>query len=336
MLPEQMSQQHTEWFEQWVTDPEDIIRIPGPEPSVKEIYNQCAVLAEDDRNVILDEFSEYGNYLVHYECTGKAASHIYEHVAEETRDLKLAGFVAATDCVGTLGAGDHLKDAHGSMTIAVESIECPTLLRNGYCSDNTHALGEKYVPLIHNVMNTDVVVGISSQSSTAVHLLFNTPAGRSYLASRRDIAPALLEKLPSLGLSSIANVLAAIRFAHHFNLGADSLVVTVATDHASASLSQIPALIDERFRGDFDEVRAGEVYGEHLAGLGRSQLRELTYEERVRVFNLGYHAWVEQFGVSDEEFELRRSQNFWKALRTHLPDWDAAIERINARVDSRW
>ena len=226
----------------WVTNPEDLIKNPGHESNVKEIYDQCAALARDDRNIILNQFSEYGNYLVHRDCTGRAFSAVYQHLAEQDHDLKLAGFVAATGSAGTLGAGDYLKETHGAKTIAVEAIECPTLLRGGFGEHNIQGIGDKHVPLIHNVMNTDIVVGISDRSSDAVHLLFNTPAGQQFLASRRGVPDHAIAELPSLGLSSIANVLAAIKFARHFGLGSHSMVMTVATDNASLYLSQVPSL----------------------------------------------------------------------------------------------
>ena len=49
MLPEGMSRERFAWLEDWVTDPEDIIRTPGTESNVKEIYDKCAELAADPR-----------------------------------------------------------------------------------------------------------------------------------------------------------------------------------------------------------------------------------------------------------------------------------------------
>ena len=330
VLPEGMSQERFDWLERWVSDPQDIIRTPGTESNVKEIYDQCAELERDERNVILNQFSEYGNYLVHRKCTGRAFSHVFEHLSQSSPDLKLAGYVSATGSAGTLGAGDYLKETHGAKIIAVEATECPTLLRNGFGEHNIQGIGDKHVPLIHNVMNTDVIVGVSDRSCDALHLLFNTPAGQRYLAERRGVADNAIESLPSLGLSSLANMLAAIRFARHFQLGEDSVVMTVATDNASLYMSQISTLVAERFGGDFDDVCAGEVFGQHLAALGSTELLELTHEERLRVFNLGYYTWVEQQGVSVEDFERRRSQSFWDNLQANLPAWDEGIDVINA------
>ena len=330
VLPEGMSQERFDWLENWVTAPQDIIRTPGTESNVKEIYDQCAELERDARNVTLNQFSEYGNYLVHRKCTGKAFSHVFEDLSRANPHLKLAGFVSATGSAGTLGAGDHLKSTHGAKIIAVEASECPTLLRNGFGEHNIQGIGDKHVPLIHNVMNTDVVVGISDRSCDAVHLLFNTPAGQQYLAERRGVPAPAIATLPSFGLSSLANILAAIKFARHFDLDDSSVVMTVATDNASLYLSQMDTLTNDRFGGEFDSVCAGEVFGEHLAALGQAQLLEMTHEERLRVFNLGYYTWVEQQGVPVEQFEERRSQRFWDSLQANLSEWDEGINAINS------
>ena len=75
------------------------------------------------------------------------------------------------------------------------------------------------------------------------------------------------------------------------------------------------------------------MFGEHLLGAGTDNLRELTLEERERIFNLGYFTWVEQQGVSIEDFEARRDQAFWTATRDQVVTvWDALIDEFNART----
>jgi hypothetical protein len=74
------------------------------------------------------------------------------------------------------------------------------------------------------------------------------------------------------------------------------------------------------------------VFGEHLLGAATDHLRELTHEERDRIFNLGYYTWVEQQGVSLEDFQVRRSQTFWEQTRAQAAGWDALIDELNART----
>jgi cysteine synthase len=148
--------------------PGDIIRTPGVVSNVREIYDECKRLAEDRANVILNQFSEYPNYLVHELVTGRALAHVFEALQEREPSLRLRAFVAATGSAGTIAAGDHLKERYGSAIIAAEALQCPTLLRNGFGEHNIQGIGDKHVPLIHNVMNTDVVVDVSDQDTDAL------------------------------------------------------------------------------------------------------------------------------------------------------------------------
>ena len=332
VLPEGMSRERFAWLERWVADPADIIRTPGTESNVKEIYDACAVLARDPENVILNQFSEYGNHLVHYLVTGRALERVFEALAADTPGLRLTAFVSATGSAGTIGAGDWLKDRHGTKIVAVEALECPTMLRNGFGEHNIQGIGDKHIPLIHNVMNTDLVVDISDRATDRLLVLFNSDAGRAYLADRRGVPPALLDALPSLGISSICNVLAAIKTARQLDLGPDDVVVTVATDGAAMYLTERDKVLGRDFPGGFDEAAAAATFGELVLGAGTDDLLELTPAERERVFNLGYYTWVEQQGVSIDDFVARRDQAFWRGLRDNLPAWDAAIAEMNARA----
>jgi len=331
VLPEGMSEERFEWLRGWVSRPEDIIRTPGSESNVKEIYDKCAELALDPSNVILNQFAEFGNYLAHYSCTGPALADVFEVLRTARPGLRFAAFVAASGSAGTLAAGDYLKEKHGARIVAVEASECPTLLRNGFGEHNIQGIGDKHVPLIHNVMNTDIVVGVSDRGVGALDLLFNSDAGGSYLTSRQQIDPVIVSELRYLGLSGIANVVAAIKTAKRLELGDEDLLVTVATDSAALYGSERRKYLAAHYPDGFDAVNAGEIFGQHLLGAGDGDVLELTHNERTRIFNLGYYTWVEQQGVALDAFERRRGGGFWAELRGTLPAWDALIAEFNAR-----
>ncbi|HEX2755369.1 MAG TPA: pyridoxal-phosphate dependent enzyme [Candidatus Limnocylindrales bacterium] len=332
VLPEGMSQERFDWLEQWVTDPSDIIRTPGTESNVKEIYDKCAELAADSANVILNQFAEFGNHLGHYLVTGRALEAIVEDQRTAQPNITAAAFVSATGSAGTIAAGDWLKDRYGTKIAAVEALECPTLLENGFGEHNIQGIGDKHVPLIHNVMNTDLVIAISDVATDQVLSVFNTDAGRTYLAERRGVPAALIAELGSFGISSICNILAAIKTAKVLDLGPDEAVVTVATDGAAMYLSEQAKITARDFAGGFDAVAAAETFGRHVLGAGEDHLLELTRADRDRIFNLGYFTWVEQQGTPLAEFEARRSQDWWRDLRSLIPAWDEMIDEFNDRT----
>ncbi|MFQ5785396.1 MAG: pyridoxal-phosphate dependent enzyme [Alphaproteobacteria bacterium] len=331
VLPEGMSRERFQWLEDWVAEPADVISTPGSESNVKEIYDACHALAREPDNVILNQFCEFGNYLVHRAVTGPALERIFAAVKGKGR-LRVAAFVAASGSAGTLAAGDYLKARLGARIGVVEALECPTLLYNGYGEHNIQGIGDKHVPLIHNVMNGDFVAAVPDAAPDCLNLLFNTDAGRDYLTSRQAIAADLVGGLGDLGLSSIANVLAAIKLAKYLDLGADEAVITVATDGAGMYATEIENAAAKHFAGRFDALAAAETFGRHLRGVATDHLVELDRRGRERIFNLGYYTWVEQQGVALADFDARRDPGFWDGLTDYVPIWDGMIDAFNHAI----
>ena len=332
ILPEGMSRERFEWLERWTTNPdEDVIKTFGTESNVKEIYDACNELSQDPANVILNQFSEFSNHLGHYAVTGPALEKVFEHITAD-RPGTLAAYVSASGSAGTLGAGDYLKDEHGSRIVGVEALECPTMLYNGFGDHNIQGIGDKHIPLIHNVTNTDLVVGVSDDSTDRLDILFNTPAGKEVLAER-GVDPALVNMLVDFGYSSICNTLAAITAAKVWGLGSDDVVMSVATDGSDLYNSDRERIMSTHYAGGFDADDAAKVFEAHLVGPDGelpTEYLEMGDIERDRVFNLGYFTWVEQQGIDIPDFEKRRGQDFWDGLRPLVDRWDAMIEEFNA------
>jgi cysteine synthase len=332
VLPAGMSRERFDWLQHWVVDQSDIIRTPGTESNVKEIYDKCAELEQDKQNVIINQFSEFPNYLIHYYCTGAAFDSVFKHLKGANKNFRLAGFVSATGSAGTIAAGDRLKELHGTKIVAVEALECPTMLNNGYGEHNIQGIGDKHIPLIHNVMNTDVVAAVSDAVSDGLNFLFSDEVGRKYLSKRKKIDPTLIQAFDNVGISGFANIAAAIKMARYFDYGADDVIMTVATDSAAMYGSERDTYRARHYSGGFDEVDAGELFGRYLGAIADDHVLDLTHAGRKRIFNLGYYTWVEQQGVSVEDFDRRKSQDFWRGLVDTIPAWDRLIDDFNAEV----
>lgn len=329
VLPEGMSRERFQWLEGWVVDNDDIVRTPGTESNVKEIYDKCNELELNPENIVFNQFSEFGNYLVHSSATGRAAERVFDDMRRGRPELGLRAFVSATGSAGTLGTGDYLKRRFGSLIVAVEALECPTLLASGFGEHNIQGIGDKHVPLIHNVMNTDLIVAVSDRSTDALGVLFNTETGKAVLRDRAGVPGDLVDSLHHLGLSSICNVLAAIKTAKYFGLGENDVLMTVATDGAELYSTEQEKTLSRDYPNGFEALDAAEVFGQHLLGTATDNLVELTHRDRERVFNLGYFTWVEQQGISLEDFVARREQKFWRDLHDLLEAWDERIDEFN-------
>jgi hypothetical protein len=206
------------------------------------------------------------------------------------------------------------------------------MLCNGYGEHNIQGIGDKHIPLIHNVMNTDVVIGVSERASDSLNLLFGGNVGRSYLVGRRKIDPDVVRTFDDIGVSGLANIVAAVKLAKHLDLGVDDAIMTVATDSAQLYASERQSFLARAYPDGFDEVNAGEIFGRHLEGIVDDHVLELTHLDRKRIFNLGYFTWVEQQGVPIKDFDRRKHQAFWRGLVESIPAWDRMIEEINAEV----
>jgi cysteine synthase len=332
VLPEGMSQERFDWLAGWTTEAGDVLRTPGTESNVKEIYDACHRLADDPANRIFNQFSEYANHLGHLVVTGPALALTFEAVRRASgRDLQLAAFTAATGSAGTIAAGDHLKDRYGTRIVAAEAAECATMLRNGYGSHNIQGIGDKHIPLIHNVMNTDAVVAVSDRATDGLDAVFQTDVGRRYLVEHLGVPAPLVGRLDALGFSSICNVLAAIRMARAWDLGPQDVVITVATDGSELYDSERAKYLARHHAGTLEPADAAAIVGQHLRS-GTSDLIDCTRQDRERIFNLGYFTWVEQQGVPVEHFDARRSPAFWRGLRPAVTVWDELISEFNART----
>ena len=327
ILPEGMSKERFDWLDKWIEDPKNIIKTSGTESNVKEIFDACNKLKKDPKNDIIDQFTEYYNYSIHRAVTGPSFEKSFLQVKKDS-NLNARFYVCASGSSGTLAAGDYLKNSLGTLTAVVEALECPTLLKNGYGEHNIQGIGDKLVPLIHNVMNTDFVVDVSDKATDNLNLVFNTKIGKEYLINKLGLKNSLVNTLPEFGLSSIANIIASIKLAKYMNLGKEDAIITVATDGADLYLSELEKT-KNNYQGAFDNAACSNIYKKYLKEIDSDNMLELSQNDKERIFNLGYYTWVEQQGVNLSDFEKRRDQQFWLDHYNRMLSLDDRIEKFN-------
>ncbi len=327
ILPEGMSRERFEWLSSVAGE---IIKTPGSESNVKEIFDKCWELRNSGEQLsIFNQFDEFGNYLWHHEVTGPAILEVLERIMGPND--KFRAITSATGSAGTIACGDFLKKHFPLIKlIASEALQCPTLLRNGFGEHRIEGIGDKHVPWIHNVKNTDMVVAIDDETPISLIRLFNEPAGKKYLTSR-GVPEALLDMLDLLGISSVSNLVTAIKFAKYYELDGQDIVMTVLTDSMEMYESRLGELNAER--GEFTEKDAAAVYARHLQGLAIDNMEELTYYGRRRIHNLKYYTWVEQQGKAYEEIQEQwYNDDYWERIPACADKIDALIEEFNAKT----
>ncbi|NOZ85560.1 MAG: pyridoxal-phosphate dependent enzyme [Deltaproteobacteria bacterium] len=321
ILPKEMSRERFDWLREIGSE---VIATPGCESNVKEIYDKCWELREDPSNIIFNQFDEFGNALFHYHVTGSAIIQLLKE--ELSAKERLTAFVSATGSAGTIAAGDFLKaNVPGVKTIAAEALQCPTLLMNGFGGHRIEGIGDKHVPWIHNTRNTDAVAALDDSDCMRILRLFSEPEGKAYLESI-GLDESLVENLPLLGISSIANLLAAIKTAKYFELKEQDVIITVFTDSSDMYRSRLEELTGKF--GKYDRLQAAADLAGPLLHQEPSYFQELTYKDRKKLHNLKYFTWVEQQGKDVSELYEQWDPEYWRAR------FEDDIEEIDHRIEA--
>ena len=327
ILPEGMSKERFDWLK---TVAGEIIATPGSESNVKEIFDKCWELrASGEDLMIFNQFEEFGNYLWHYEVTGHAMEEVLKKELGPRGNYR--GLILTTGSAGTIACGDYMKQIFpGSLVGGSEALQCPTLMENGFGAHRIEGIGDKHVPWIHNVKNTDLITAIDDNAVVNLSRLFNEKAGHEYLA-KKGVPAEIVSNLDLLGFSGIANMLSAIKMAKYYEMGEDDVVLTVLTDSMQLYQSRIKEMHEEF--GQYTEVDASAHFARYLQGESTDNLIDLTYQDQRRVHNLKYYTWVEQQGKTYEEIQDQwYERNYWTEYQDQVEEIDELIVEFNNKV----
>ncbi len=328
VLPEGMSRERFEWLEKAGAE---VHPTPGSESNVKEVYDKSFELKDErpEEIVILNQFDEIGNAIWHYVCTGQAIEEVYEK--EKNEGQRLSALFLTQGSTGTLGCADYLRKKYpGIKVCAGEALQCPTLLYNGYGTHRIEGIGDKHVPWIYNVKSTDMIAGIDDEQCMRLLRLFNEPEGKKHLESR-GLAEETVKKLELLGISSLANLIGAVKMARYYEMNERDIVVSIATDSMELYRSRIEEL--RREYGVYTERQAALDFEIALKNIAIDHMMELSYWDKKRIHNLKYFTWVEQMGKDVEELDTQwYDHSYWEEKYNSYQDWDLLIREFNRRT----
>jgi cysteine synthase A len=326
ILPEEMSAERFTWLRGIASE---VIATPGCESNVKEIYDKCwEIRRTRPECVIFNQFEEFGNPTWHYHVTGGAVQDIFEKIGGP--GSRLSAWVSSTGSAGTIGAGDFLKTKHpNALVVAVEALQCPTLYACGFGGHRIEGIGDKHVPWVHNVRNTDFVAAVDDEQCMSLLRLCNEPAGRKALADA-GVKQELIDQLPLLGISSLCNVVAAIKTARHYDMDGRDVIFLPMTDSAEMYASRLAELTAAR--GAYTRENALVDHARWLLGAVPDHVRELSYLDRKTLHNFKYFTWVEQQGRTIDELRRLWDPDFWTETFDVAEAWDKRIDAFNALV----
>ena len=327
ILPEEMSPERFAWLKEIGAE---VIATPGCESNVKEIDDKCWEIKRTRKDcMVFNQFEEFGNSCWHYEVTGHAIEEVFKLVAG--KDTSFAAYISATGSAGTIAAGDYLRTRFPHIkVVASEALQCPTLLRNGFGGHRIEGIGDKHVPWIHNVKNTDVVTAIDDEDCMRLLRLFNDKEGHQYL-HEQGVDAEMTALLPLIGISGIANIISAIKTAKYFDLTGDDVLVTLATDSAEMYQSRINELNEAR--GAYSVRQAAVDHDRCMIGASTGDMKDLGYQDRKAIHNLKYFTWVEQQEKDVEDLrQLWDDRDFWPEMFRQPARWDELINEFNERT----
>jgi len=328
VLPEEMSQERFDWLHKVGAE---VYATPGCESNVKEIYDKAKELcgARPEEIVNLNQFSEIGNPMWHYAVTGPAMEEVFDEVKDE--NSRFSSVFLTQGSGGTLGSAEYLRKKFPKIVVgAGEALQCPTLLLNGFGGHRIEGIGDKHVPWIMNVRNIDMVIAIDDNPNIALMRLFNEPKGHEYLRGI-GVNEDIISQLHLLGISSIANIMGAIKTARYYEMNENDIVFTVATDSMEMYLSR---MVQEREKwGEYTDVQAAVDFQKSMMGLSTDNMLELSYYDRKRMHNLKYFTWIEQQGKTVEELnEQWYDETYWEKQFGKMYEWDEEIKEFNERT----
>ncbi|MFZ5517607.1 MAG: pyridoxal-phosphate dependent enzyme [Candidatus Zhuqueibacterota bacterium] len=327
ILPEEMSQERFDWLRERAAE---VYATPGCESNVKEIYDKCHELeALSDEYLIFNQFDQFGNAVWHYEITGFTIESLFEQVRESKQ--RMSGYVSATGSAGTIAAGDYLRTKFPHVKVlATEAKQCPTLLMNGFGGHRIEGIGDKHVPWIHNVKNLDAVAAIDDEQTLRILRLFNETAGQEWLM-QQGVPGEEVGKLPLLGISSICNVLSAVKLAKYFEYNENDVIFTIFTDSVELYRSRLEEM--RTARGEYTSRQAEVDWTSIFKNAGIDYFKELSYFDKKAIHNLKYFTWVEQQGKEVEELNAQwYDESYWPERFSIAPQWDKFITEFNVNV----
>lgn len=325
ILPEGMSRERFEWLKSVGSE---IIATPGTESNVKEIYDKCWELKKTRNDVLIfNQFDEFGNSMWHYHITGSAIEEVFNKI--KGKNDRLSAYVSSTGSGGTIAAGDYLKTKFPVKITACEALQCPTLFLNGFGEHRIEGIGDKHVPWIHNVRNTDTVAAIDDEACMSLIRLFNEEEGKKYLLSI-GIKEDVIKNLNLIGISGVSNILGSIKTAKYYELDENDIVFTIFTDSMELYQSRLVEL-REKF-GRYKKEDAVKDFNRYLMGETIDYTKELGYYDRKAIHNLKYFTWVEQQGKNSNDLRKLWEPDFWTEMYSHIDEWDKDIEEFNRLV----
>ncbi len=277
---------------------------PGTESDVILTLERTYKLKENPDYRSLAQFELLPNYRFHRHVTGNSAIEAVKHIGNG----RIACFASAPGSAGTLAAGDQIKSVFPEAKIAaLEPYECSTLMNGGRGQHRIEGIGDKMCTLIHNVLTTDFITLIEDEDTVrGLKIIHDAP----HILVEYGVDPKIAQEMTDLfGVSTICNILGAIKMAKYLKLGPDDNVVTIATDGFDRYNSVIDNL-NHRVLETEDFVLRRWFRDIFLKADTEHIIDTRVPSEKQRLYQQKENDWL-KFGYSKAYLDQMKSMDFW-------------------------
>ncbi len=301
IMPDNMSKERYERIKRYGAK---LDLTPGTESDVILTLERTFKLKENPKNRSLAQFELLPNYRFHRHVTGNSCIEAVKGVGND----RIACFVSAPGSAGTLGAGDQIKKAFPeSKIVALEPYECSTLTNGGRGQHRIEGIGDKMCTLIHNVLNTDYVTLIKDEDSVKALKLIHD--GTDILVENGIDRKTAVKMQDLFGVSTMCNIIGAIKMAKYLRLGPNDNIVTIATDGFDRYDSVIQDM-NRRYLETEDFVLK-RWFNDIFRKTGEEDITDYrSSAQKDKLFAQKESDWL-KFGYSKEYLDSMKNMEFW-------------------------
>lgn len=292
---------------------------PGTESDVILTLERTYELKKDPKNRSLAQFELLPNYRFHRHVTGHSAIEAVEGIGNG----RIACFCSAPGSAGTLGAGDQIKAIFPeAKVVALEPYECSTLTNGGRGQHRIEGIGDKMCTLIHNVLNTDFITLVRDDDCVkALKILHDGDA----ILKEQGLHQPTIDKMRDLfGVSSLCNIIGAIKMAKYLHLGPDDNIVTIATDGFDRYESVLYDL-NRRYLETEDFVLRRWFRDIFIKADTFDITDTRSDNEKAKLFAQKEKDWL-KFGYEKAYLDQMKNPDFWDNEYHKVFEYDAKIQ----------
>ena len=176
-----------------------------------------------------------------------------------------------------------------------------------------------------------MVVAIDDSDCVNLIRLFNEPAGKEFL-KKQGLPEIVINDLPLMEISSVANLLTAIKFSKYYELTAKNIILSIFTDSMELYESRLKEFREKY--GKYAELDALRDYHRSIMAAKIDHMLKLNYYDRKRIHNLKYFTWIEQQGRDVDELNAQWYDypDYWKKIQSRKGEIDQLIEEFNEKT----